>query len=34
MTDNDKIWVRVDHVTKKFATRNGEVTALENDRRS
>ena len=29
MTDNDKIWVRVDHVTKKFATRNGEVTALE-----
>ena len=29
MTDNDKIWVQVDHVTKKFATRNGEVTALE-----
>lgn len=29
MTDNDKIWVQVDHVTKKFAARNGEVTALE-----
>ena len=29
MTDNDKIWVQVDHVTKKFATRSGEVTALE-----
>lgn len=29
MTDYDKIWVQVDHVTKKFATRNGEVTALE-----
>ena len=28
MTDNDKIWVQVDHVTKKFATRSGEVTAL------
>lgn len=29
MTDYDKIWVQVDHVTKKFVTRNGEVTALE-----
>lgn len=29
MTDYDKIWVRVSHATKKFATRKGEVTALE-----
>ena len=29
MTDYDKIWVRVKHATKKFATRKGEVTALE-----
>ena len=29
MKDNEKIVVQVDHVTKKFASRSGEVTALE-----
>jgi NitT/TauT family transport system ATP-binding protein len=29
MTGCDKIWVRVEHVTKKFTTHKGEVTALE-----
>ncbi|MDR0438944.1 MAG: ABC transporter ATP-binding protein [Methanocalculaceae archaeon] len=29
MTDCDKIWVRVEHATKKFSTRKGEIVALE-----
>ena len=29
MTDADKIWVKIVHATKRFDTRNGPVTALE-----
>ncbi|MDU9376460.1 Nitrate import ATP-binding protein NrtD [Methanocorpusculaceae archaeon Sp1] len=29
MSDYDKVWVRVNHATKKFETRKGMVTALE-----
>ena len=29
MSDYDKVWVLIEHATKKFATRKGEVTALD-----